>query len=210
MIPFYDMKSNEIEKLLPCLEAKTITFQKGSTILNTIKSNNNFYILLKGSANVIQIDKSGNRTIIETLKTNDVFESRMFHRLNNEIFIIALEETQIIVIHDEKIFIKCQKNCPYHTQFINNILTVLIKKINSNYLHVHFLTKKTIREKILEYFYYIAKIKKKKNFTLPMKYSDLADYLSTDRSALMREIKKLKEENIIEIKNKVVTIKKNP
>lgn len=199
-----------MEKLLSCLKAKTITFQKGNIILNTVEQNNNFYILLKGSANVIQIDNSGNQAVIETLKTNNVFESRMFHMLDHEIFIMSLEETQIIIIQYEKIFIKCQKNCPFHTQFINNILTVLIKKINSNYLHVHFLTKKTIREKILEYFFYISKKKKKNNFTLPMNYSDLADYLSTDRSALMREIKKLKEENVIEIKNKIVTIKKNP
>lgn len=200
------MKPNEIERLLPCLEAKTMTFKKGNIILNNISDNHHFGILLKGSANVIQIDNNGNRSIIETLKKNDLFETEMFHMTNNEISVIALEETQIMIIAYEKVLIQCKKNCTYHTQFIDNILKILIRKINVNYFHMQLLSKKTIREKIIEYFQYISLEKQTKKFTLPMSYSDLADYLSTDRSALMREIKKLKEEGIIEIKNKMVTL----
>ena len=36
--------------------------------------------------------------------------------------------------------------------------------------------------------------------------TDLADYLAIDRSAMMREIKHLKEDRIIVIENKKVTI----
>ena len=40
-----------------------------------------------------------------------------------------------------------------------------------------------------------------KTFTLPFSLTDLADYLSIDRSAMMRELKNLKNEGII-IKNR--------
>ena len=40
-----------------------------------------------------------------------------------------------------------------------------------------------------------------KTFTLPFSLTDLADYLSVDRSAMMRELKSLKNEGII-IKNR--------
>ena len=36
-----------------------------------------------------------------------------------------------------------------------------------------------------------------KSFTLPFSLTDLADYLSIDRSAMMREMKLLKEEGFI-------------
>jgi predicted transcriptional regulator len=41
-----------------------------------------------------------------------------------------------------------------------------------------------------------------KTFTIPFSLTDLADYLSVDRSAMMREISHLKEEGFIEKKGK--------
>jgi predicted transcriptional regulator len=35
------------------------------------------------------------------------------------------------------------------------------------------------------------------SFTLPFSLSTLADYIATDRSAMMRELKRLKEEEIV-------------
>ena len=37
-------------------------------------------------------------------------------------------------------------------------------------------------------------------------YTDLADYLSVDRSAMMRELKNLKEDKLIKDTNKKITI----
>ena len=41
-----------------------------------------------------------------------------------------------------------------------------------------------------------------KYILLPFTLTDLADYLSIDRSAMMRELKNLKEEGLIETKGK--------
>ena len=43
-------------------------------------------------------------------------------------------------------------------------------------------------------------------FYLPLPLSDLADYLSVDRSAMMREIKKMNEENIIISEKRKITV----
>ena len=46
-------------------------------------------------------------------------------------------------------------------------------------------------------------------FKLPFSLTDLADYLSVDRSAMMREIKLLKEDGFIEkIGNKITLLYK--
>ena len=48
-----------------------------------------------------------------------------------------------------------------------------------------------------------------KSFNLSFSLTDLADYLSIDRSAMMREIKSLKEEGFIEKnKNKITLLYK--
>ena len=45
-----------------------------------------------------------------------------------------------------------------------------------------------------------------KSFDLPLNYTSLADYLAVDRSALMRELKSLKDDNIIKDINKRITL----
>lgn len=45
-----------------------------------------------------------------------------------------------------------------------------------------------------------------KSFILPMSYTTLAEYLSVDRSAMMRELKNLAEEGIIEREGKKLRI----
>ena len=45
-----------------------------------------------------------------------------------------------------------------------------------------------------------------KSFTLPFSLTDLADYLSIDRSAMMRELAHLKEEGFIQKKGKKITL----
>ena len=41
---------------------------------------------------------------------------------------------------------------------------------------------------------------------LPFSLSALADYISTDRSAMMRELKKLREGGVVQIEGRKVTI----
>ena len=56
------------------------------------------------------------------------------------------------------------------------------------------------------FFKQISKKNKSKIIYLPYNYTDLADYLAIDRSAMYRELKNLKEEGLIEIKDKRITL----
>ena len=58
----------------------------------------------------------------------------------------------------------------------------------------------------MTFFEYIKTKKGKNTFYLPLPLSDLADYLSVDRSAMMREIKKMNEENIIISEKRKITV----
>ena len=88
---------------------------------------------------------------------------------------------------------------------INNELFVKARektKISDLNLRIELLSKKTIRDKILSYFRVLSENNFSKTFTLPFSLTDLADYLSIDRSAMMREIKILKEDGIIKKQDK--------
>ena len=62
--------------------------------------------------------------------------------------------------------------------------------------HLEVLSQRSIRERILCYFEILARQNNSKTFELPFTKSDMADYLSVDRSAMSRELQKMRKINI--------------
>ena len=71
---------------------------------------------------------------------------------------------------------------------------------------IYVLSRNSIRKKIMTYLNSIAAEKQTKTVILPMSYTTLAEYLSVDRSAMMRELKNLADEGIIERDGKKLRI----
>ena len=203
---FDNINSKNKEKLLLMLEANTLHFKKDSTILSLIKNDNIVGIITSGYLQIIRTDHNGIRTIIEELEEQDVFGSFISSLKNKEYEIIAKEDTEIIIIDYDNI-INCNlTNKSFYNQFIKNLLQITSKKIQEKNERIEILTKKTIRNKLLEYFKIISKKHNSKYIYLPFNFTDLADYLAIDRSAMSRELKYLKEEGFIEIKGKRIKL----
>ena len=83
-----------------------------------------------------------------------------------------------------------------------------VNKVSDLNLRIELLSKKTIRDKLISYFRILSEKNFSKTFTLPFSLTDLADYLSVDRSAMMRELKSLKNEGFIKKsdKNKITLL----
>ena len=71
---------------------------------------------------------------------------------------------------------------------------------------VQILSNNSIRNKLLAYFKIMSKRSKSKIRYLPFTFTDLADYLAINRSAMTRELKLLKEEGFIEISTRKIKL----
>ena len=203
---FNQISSGNQEKLLRILEAETLNFKKDSPILSIIKNVNFIVFILTGCVQIIRTDHNGVRTIIEELEENDIFGSTISSIKNSEYDIITKEDTKTIIIDYKNIINFPDNNKSYYSQFIKNLLEITTAKIEAKNERIEILTKKTIRNKLLEYFSIISKKHGTKYIYLPFTFTDLADYLAIDRSAMSRELKYLKEEGFIEIKGKRITL----
>ncbi len=203
--PFQNISPKNREKLLYTLESSRLTFPKNELILSNINQGNIIGIVIKGMMQIIKTDYNGTRTIIEELEENDIFGT-IISPLSNEYDILTKEESTVYIIDYDEIKKLDLENKSYYNQFIKNLLEIIILKIEERNNRIEILTKKTIRNKLLEYF----NIESKKNglrvINLPFNFTDLADYLAIDRSAMSRELKYLKEEGFIEIKNHKITL----
>lgn len=203
---FQNIENEDINKMLKCFEAKKRVFKKESIIMNYLGNTSTIGIITKGKAELIRNDYNGNRTIIETLTEDDIF-GEVFSSYNiNELSIKAIEETEVLFIDYYHITKRCKKACPYHSKLVENTLNILSEKIVNINERIEILAKRTIREKLLAYFDIMSKKRLSKTFTIPFTYTDLADYLGIDRSAMQREIKNLKEDNLITTNRKKITL----
>lgn len=203
---FDNISLKEQERILKSLEANTFIYKKDLTILSKIKSDNILVIIIYGNIQIIKNDYSGNVTIIEKLLDNSIFGTTFSNISNPEYQIVTKEESKIIVLDYDSI-LDYKDTSKAYTKFIQNLLKIVSEKIEEKNDRIEILTEKTIRNKLLKYFQINSKKNGSRNIYLPFTYTELAEYLAVDRCAMTREIKNLKEDNIIEVNNKVIKIK---
>ncbi len=202
---FFNIKDSNKLKLLRFFEADIICVKKNTTVSSMIKNKKIIASVIFGKLQVIKQDYNGNRTLIDELIENDVFGSIMQTIYGDEYDIVAKEDSKVFII-DFNNAINVNNNTEYYNQFLKNLLQIMSKKILDNNERIEILTNKSIRNKLLAYFKMMYKKNNSKVIYLPFSLTDLADYLCVDRSAMSRELKNLKDEGFIEIKNKKIKL----
>lgn len=201
---FDNINDKEKELLLKEFEASTITYKKNSPVLSTV-NNNIIGIVLEGYLQIIKTDYDGFSIIIEELTEEKIFGSTLSSLNNGEYTIIAKEDSKVLVIEYDMIFNSVNYK-PYVSRFLKNLLNITTDIIKEKNYRIQILTKRSIRDKLLEYFN-INVTKGSRILYLPFSYTDLANYLAVDRCAMSRELKNLKDDGFIETKGKKIYLK---
>ena len=190
-----------------CNKVQRKTFEKSEVITSYIQKRNQFCLLITGNADLVRYDLNGNRTIIDHFTKNDVF-GEVFYDVstNNELLVEAKSKCEVLIYSYLQIHYKCKQNCKFHQKLSEYLPELILDKVTSLNMRVELLTKRSTRDKLLGYFNLLSTKTLSKTFKLPFSLTDLADYLSVDRSAMMRELKLLKEENFIKKNGKEITL----
>jgi len=193
-------------KLLKMFDTFTLTYKKDTIILTKEKEENILGIIIEGHAQIIKTDYNGNKSLIEDLYENDIFGTNISGLKSKEYDILTKEETKILIIDYYNVLRHINSSNQFYNIFLRNLLNILTKRIEDRNERIEILTKKTIRNKLLEYFSIYSKKHGSRHIYLPYNFTDLADFLAIDRSAMSRELKYLKDEGFIEIKGKRITL----
>lgn len=203
---FKGITEEEFEKISKCFNLKNILFKKGQSILYNIQNVGTIGIVVSGEAQLIRYDYNGGRTILVEYNTGEVFGDVFSNIADGEILVQATIDSEIIFMDYDHLINRCKKNCPFHNTMIENMIQILAKRIYEQNQRIEILTKRSIRDKLLKYFNIRTQKISSKIIYLPFNYTDLADYLSIDRSAMMRELKNLKDDGLIRTKGKIIYI----
>ena len=194
-----------LRKLPSLLSVKTMEYKPNQTISYSLGKRYMIGVMESGEASLVRFDYNGDKTIIEELESGDIFSDMFVSSDSSELSVISLTDSVVTFFSYQEIAAKAE-NSKYALNLLNNITLVMSKKLIKRNERIELLTKRSIRNKLLAYFELQAKKKNSKTFDLSYSYTDLADYLCVDRSALMRELKNLKEDKLIKDINKKITL----
>lgn len=205
--PFFNINSAETAELRGCICNETKIYKKGDIIMQLPGYRDYICIVDNGVAHLVRIDINGIKSIIDYYEESDVFGVIFSPDTSSDTFyVVARENCTVTFINYNKLLTRCDKNCDKHLRFLNNIILTANEK---SQIHIDVLSQRTIRAKLLTYFRYLSNKNNSEVITLPLSLSDLANYLAVDRSAMMREIKKMNEEGIISSELNVILLKNN-
>ena len=183
-------------------------FKKNEIITTYLLKRNQMYILLKGEAYLARYDSEGNRRIIYYLKKNDIF-GEAFYKIHTdrELFVMAKKDCEVLFLPYDNIE-NCNIDCMFHITLLKNLPDLILHRVEDINYRTELLTNKTIKEKLLTYLNHLSIENNSKSFEIPISLSELADYLVIDRTAMMKQLKKMTEEGIIKKnKNKITLLK---
>lgn len=193
------------KKFLSTLQSNTIFYKNNQTIAYSLGDRNVIGIIEEGSANLVRFDYNGERTIVEELYSGDIFSDMFYSSTNSELLVIATSDCKVTFVSYDELINKAQTSINA-LSFLNNLINLITDKLVKRNERIELLTTRTIRNKLLAYFELQTKKANSKSFDLEFTYTDLADYLAIDRSAMMRELKHLKEDGFINDINRKITL----
>ena len=148
-------------------------------------------VIAYGTAFLESMDKNGARRIIDIYRAGDVFFSAAFPSSNTE-GTSLVAKTRCTVFSMEKPG-ALEKKMP--AEMYNRLLS-----------HIYILGRRTLREKITAFFELERKRQGSDTFKMEISLSDMADYIGADRSAMMRDLRKMQDEGIIARNRKLVKL----
>ena len=196
----------ECQRMMECFRAPLKSFRPGETAYTYGGGGETVGILLTGTAAVVKIDAGGGRTVLERLSEGGVFgELIAFASLPcDSVSVVCETACEVLLLPQETRTSPCGKACDCHRILIENMLSLISRKAFALSERVEVLSCRTIREKLLCCFRIFAAKEHSLSFTLPFSLSALADYICSDRSAMMRELKRLREEGFLEVSGRNV------
>ena len=194
---FKNFSIDEIIEIFSVISFYEKDYKKNDIILAENTKVEYFGIITNGKIALSNFDYFGNRNILNVFEKGDSFaEALVSLEIQIPHEVISLTDSSIVWIE-----YKSLSKSLYYQKILNNLLNIISTKNLILNKKLQILSKRTTREKILEYLSNQKKaLSLDSNFEINLNRNEMADYLELDRSNLSRELGKLKKEGIIDFK----------
>jgi CRP-like cAMP-binding protein len=197
---FHDMTKEDLARAFSCLNYYQRSYSKSERILTAGQDIRFMGMVLKGSVTVERNDRWGNRTILTEVDPGECFGEMyaMTPGIILPVDVIAAKDCTIAFFEVSQLL---EHDCSAHEitgKLTENLLRIALHKnliLSNRSFHT---APKTIRGKVMAYLNTMSLQQRSLDVTIPFNRQQLADYLNIDRTALSKELGKMKEDGLID------------
>ena len=198
---FRGMDEGEIRDCLRALSARTNRFKKDALILRAGEKADRMGVVLRGSVTVETNDIWGNRTILSHVGAGGFFAETYAYLRD------AVMPVDVAASADcEALFLRIGElqNAPadsgWRAKLIQNLLSVSMHKNLTLAGRSFHTAPKSIRGRVLAYLNTVSIQSRSTQFDIPFDRQQLADYLNVERTALSKELGKMRADGLIRVR----------
>ena len=199
--PLFDgIRREDRLAVLGCTGYHIAAFQKGQVVAIEEEQIHHVGIVLSGAVDMVKEDLWGGRTLLLRIGVSEMFGETFACGEDNlsVVTFVVSEDAKILFIPFDRVMHSCTMACWFHHRLIENMVHIIANKNRDLMRKVEVVSKKNLREKILAYLSIQAQVQGARYFEIPLGRVELAEYLCADRSALTRELAKMREEGLID------------
>ena len=186
---FQDLSEAELDTLAAAGHLRTRQFAKHEVIFHAGSCVREIGIVLRGSVHIENLDLWGTKSILSSVGAGQAFaETYAFCGEALMVDAVAAEHCEILFLHT----------------------AVSMRKNLSLSQRIFCTTPKTVRGRLLTYFSAQAARCGRMEFEVPFNRQQMADYLNLDRSALSKELCKMRDEGLLEFDKNRFVLKQLP
>lgn len=213
---FRGMTETEIAAVLEGLNAADKKYRKGATILHAGSTTRRMGLVLEGSVTIENNDVWGNKTILSHVGKNQFF-AETYGFLADEpmlVDVVANEDCHILFLTIGALrrgtLGSGSSSDAWSSKVVSNLLTISTHKnlaLSVRSLHT---APKSIRARVMAYLNSISIKEDATQFDIPFDRQQMADYLNIDRTALSKELRKMKDDGLIDFHKNHFRLKEAP
>lgn len=197
---FEGIGEENVPLALECLGAFEHSYQKNGCIVEIGEQIREVGVLISGSANAVMETANGDRSIIDKLQPGDVFGEAIVCSgiQRSPMRLVAVSDCVVVKIGMENIINRKMTQCRFRSAIVENLLRMTSNGYVLLNRKMDILAHKSIRERVMRYLSDEMDRCASCEFCIPFNRNELADYLQVERSALSRELSRIRKEGYID------------
>ncbi len=199
---FFALDDEDFSFACSFLEASEKHYHKGEYLIRMGEPFLRFGAVTAGAVQVYTDDIDGERMMMANVGKGDSFGESLayFATAESPVYVLAAEDTDVLWLSA-----KALKDALFDTSrertaslLCERFTSLLAARALSQNDRIQILSKSSIRERLITFFTQWEHRTKSRTFRIPFDRTSLAVYLGVNRSALSRELSKMKKEGILD------------
>ena len=195
---FSGIREEELRKLLHCLGAERRHFEKNELLYHMGQPVTSCALLLSGSVRAESVNPAGEHTLIALHRAGALVGDVLMATPGSvsPVYVLAAEPSSVLFLPFRRIMGSCWECCPCHQRLRENLIGQIAQKYWAQRQRIGCLSLSSLRGRIVRYL--LEHAQGAATFSLGITREQLADYLCVNRSALSRELSRMKQEGLID------------